>query len=345
MPYLTDNGFTSCVINTLANVSNVGIAVHEMRYARQRMTEGHMQEHYHTAFLTAQGDVARPPLIKSNRPVLTKCPSAGMQHHTAGPQTDTFSTTDDSPECSAMFSCPCVMGKPMCYKMETCDVDTPENVLIKFLHFVRRPLDVVVSSYMYTTQMPPPEEWMTRITMHDFATWMVSVGVPRDRLEALACFATPKTTSYYEHVHGIDPVAGLELEFWRAGYELYDTARQAAWLSETSSAVLTVRVDRLAGHVADLAQSIHDFLKLEVAKGLTKASAVQAVAACERAAEQVPFHKRARLAAEGVAQWPTGERGDTMKMLASKIMGVPHVRKRLCELSEALGYEEQQCGL
>ena len=244
-----------------------------------------------------------------------------------------------------MHECPCKMGKPMCYKLETCDVDTPEDVVIKFLHFVRRPLDVVVSSYMYSTQMPPPEEWMTHIKMHDFANWMVTVGVPRDRLEALACFATPAHTSYFEHLHGIDPAAGLELEFWRTGYELYDMARQAAWLSETPSAVLTLSIDRLAGHAQELGASILHFLKLEVGKGLTKESAARAVSACENESEErVPFHKRARLGSKDVARWPEGEQGDTMQKLADKIMGVPHVRQRLCDLSEALGYNEPECG-
>lgn len=77
----TDNGFTSCIINSITNVSNLGMAVHEMRHARERMTENHLQQHYRTAFSTAESDVARPPLIKSNRPVLTKCPSSGMNKY------------------------------------------------------------------------------------------------------------------------------------------------------------------------------------------------------------------------------------------------------------------------
>lgn len=229
----------------------------------------------------------------------------------------------------------------MCYKLETCDVDTPENVRMKFVHFVRRPLDVVVASYMYNTQMPPPEEWMTVITMHQYAKWMVSVGVPRDRLQALACFATPNTTTYYEHLHGIDPVAGLELEFWRTGYELYDMARQAAWLSDVpSDSVLTVRVDQLEGRVMEEAQGLADFLQLQpVAKDGGGAMA-QMVGNCEKDAAVGSLYKRARLGEGSVAPWPQGKEGATMQQLADTLMGVVHMRQRICELSRELGYLE-----
>ncbi len=228
----------------------------------------------------------------------------------------------------------------MCYKLETCDVDTPANVRINFIHFVRRPLDVIVSSYMYNTQMPPPEEWMTTITMHEYAKWMVSVGVPRDRLEALACFATPATTTYYEHLHGIEPLAGLELEFWRTGYELYDMARQAAWLADTStSSVLTVRVDQLEGRVDQEAAKLLTFLQLthQDVQGH-----VQTLAACEADIEVGSLYKRARLGEEGVAPWPQGEQGATMKQLADKLMGAKDLKQRICDLSRELGYKESQ---
>ncbi len=73
----TDNAVTNCLLHQLVNTSHLGMAVHELRYARARMTEQHLQEHYRSAFLTAHKTVAKPPLIKTSRPILTKCPSSG----------------------------------------------------------------------------------------------------------------------------------------------------------------------------------------------------------------------------------------------------------------------------
>lgn len=104
-----DNAVTSCIIHALVNASHLGMAVHELRYARARMTEEHLQKHYQTAFMTPEKDVAKPPLIKTSRPILTKCPSSGRAGvRTFMPAAQTMHTFSTPPQMTPPSAQPCL---------------------------------------------------------------------------------------------------------------------------------------------------------------------------------------------------------------------------------------------
>lgn len=33
-------------------------------------------------------------------------------------------------------------------------------VSLRILHFIRNPIDTVISAYLYHSQLPPPEDWI-----------------------------------------------------------------------------------------------------------------------------------------------------------------------------------------
>ena len=54
-----------------------------------------------------------------------------------------------------------VLGMGRCY------VPMPIGVRTAYLHFVRNPISVVVSAYLYHTQQPPPEDWIWRFNVSE----------------------------------------------------------------------------------------------------------------------------------------------------------------------------------
>jgi hypothetical protein len=60
------------------------------------------------------------------------------------------------------FACPvCREGKPI-LALSNCYVSLPVSNLA-LLHFIRNPLDIAISAYLYHMQDPPPEKWIEQM--------------------------------------------------------------------------------------------------------------------------------------------------------------------------------------
>eukprot|EP01024_Parvocaulis_polyphysoides_P014048 TRINITY_DN1562_c1_g3_i6.p2 TRINITY_DN1562_c1_g3~~TRINITY_DN1562_c1_g3_i6.p2 ORF type:complete len:214 (+),score=21.37 TRINITY_DN1562_c1_g3_i6:193-834(+) len=86
----------------------------------------------------------------------------------------------------------------------------PDNVDIRVAHFVRNPVEVLISSYLYHRQEIPAEEWLY---------------LPKPEIIPADIRQTFNSTPYFQFLQQADSIHGLKAEFLRIVNELYQMAR------------------------------------------------------------------------------------------------------------------------
>ena len=155
--------------------------------------------------------------------------------------------------------CPCHHGVINCLTIGSCMISEPLEDLL-WVHFIRRPLDIVISAYAYHTKFPAPEAWLKQLSIRHYAFFLASQGVDNATLISLGVYGQRvQSTSYWQFLRSLPEGKGLLLEFLRSSPQLWSMARHHLRMSrlEGRGRALTVRYEDLQ---ADPKVALHGLL-------------------------------------------------------------------------------------
>ena len=145
--------------------------------------------------------------------------------------------------------CPCHDGVSNCLSVGSCHVSEPVSPLL-WIHFIRRPLDIVLSAYSYHIQSPPPEAWLKQLSIRHYALFLAGQGVDNATLARLGVYAERfQSMSYWTFLRSLSEWKGMLLEFLRSSPQLWSMARHHLRMSRLEGASkgrsLVVRYEEL----------------------------------------------------------------------------------------------------
>lgn len=55
--------------------------------------------------------------------------------------------------CRPKTKCPCSYGESNCFSIGHCSTLVPSSLALKVVHFIRNPLDIITSAFLYHSQL------------------------------------------------------------------------------------------------------------------------------------------------------------------------------------------------
>ena len=244
-------------------------------------------------------------------------------------QTQCFHSQTHLP-CGAhgMSDCPCDLAPRDCLSLEdACHLILPV-ANIRGLHFIRHPVDIILSAYAYHVQLPAPEEYFEQLLTSDIVRQLADHGGDSDVLTRLLPDKTNLT--FGEAIRTLPIKAGLQLVFWMSAKNLYAMVRQHRLLQNRLPTVMAVRFESLRD---DFNGTVGKFL-VNLGLGYSPSDTLHAVEQLQHCdpgtwdTAKLKTSNHVTLASEGDR---AGER-------ARLLLADGEVQRRLCDMAAALGY-------
>lgn len=239
----------------------------------------------------------------------------------------------------------------MLYPAQVCDRRAVQNTLrrgscapslpppplrIGAFNIVRNPIEAVLSAYSFHTSRPRSEPWLFKpIVVGQLASELQWAGAEADTLARLGLGPDREgeEATYVDLLTALPVEEGVIMEFWHSLPEVVSVARQFVTLASEPGA--------FSARFEDL-RDAYNATVLDVARHLRLGVAPEALVESSVAAGCDPnTWSAAKVAAS--SHVTVGKKEGEKERAEAALMGYPPARTTLCDLAEALGYEDARC--
>lgn len=200
---------------------------------------------------------------------------------------------------------------------------------IRAVHFIRQPIDIVVSSYLYHTQEPAPEEWLKSFKTVEVGSWLLTQGVPKSELEAVGWFE--EDLPLHDYYKRLNPKQAVLATFWHYLPDMYRMARQHLMLKEQGHPYYPARLESFGAAFTKTA------LATLRASGLTQTNSE--LEALRAAVQKCDLNSKQKLETIDYRTHVSAATHETKQELYDVLLGRAEVAEHLCALTLAMDYQ------
>jgi hypothetical protein len=249
---------------------------------------------------------------------------------------DCYAAVEFTTRCPGKCPCkPLASGsglEKLCFNTDTtgCQLAIPA-VNIKFAHAIRMPLDIIISAYLYHSQVPPPPEetWLTTMKTFQFGEWLLTLGVNHDAISRMFSFDIP----LHDFLVSLEPEEGVVVEFWWRLYQLYAMARQKKML-QSHAGYIPVRFEDMQDSFNATVRAVLN--KLGLAKDKNNGNKIDAVLDAVQTCNPQAWTDGKRETSNHISSADANTKANLWQALLKDHTIVKH----LCQVTAELGYSD-----
>jgi len=139
----------------------------------------------------------------------------------------------------------------------------------RIVHFVRSPIEIALSSYLYHRQQPPPESWLARpVESCQANPWKECI--PKEAVPDNHPSITGET--YNEYLNRVPMSAGVHMDMMATSFPILKEMEKAYLVSQSDPRVLTMCLEDSWADFEGMATRIATFLDLPFSEGFRSCS-------------------------------------------------------------------------